>query len=301
MAIDSLLVFGATGTQGHPVVEAALQSGMQVRAATRDPDAAAEKLPGRVERVYADLLEADSVAEAMRDVDAVFFHLPMMPDLPEAERVIEHIAAAAAEQGLERIVFTTAAYSGDDMPPGPFVDSLRDLSERLIGGAVPAVVLRPTLYLANLVWPSIIREIREFGRLSYPPFGVERRLSWTGTEDQGRIAIACLRAGIADEVLDIASPEPLTGPELCRYLAQVYEREVHYAPHDIDTFADDMSHFSGSAHVGRMLAGLYEGIASLDDGPVVDTDALQKRLEVELMPVGRWVRSRLGFLLSLYG
>jgi uncharacterized protein YbjT (DUF2867 family) len=300
MAIDSLLVFGATGTQGHPVVEAALQSGMQVRVATRDLEAAAEKLPGRVECVYADLLDGESVAEAMQGVDAVFFHLPMMPDLPEAERAIDHVVEAAADRGLERIVFTTAAYSGDDMPAGPFVDSLRDLSERLIGAAVPAVVLRPTLYLANLVWPSVIREIREFGRLTYPPFDGQRRLNWTGTEDQGRIAVACLRAGIADEMIDIASPEPLTGPELCRYLAEVYEREVHYAPHDIDTFADNMSHFAGSAHVGRMLAGLYEGIASLDDGPVVDTDALQKRLDVELMPVGRWVRSRLGFLLSLY-
>jgi len=301
MKVNRLLVFGATGTQGHPVVEAALEAGLWVRAATRDLEEAEEKLPGRVDMVRADLLEPEQVREAVAGMDAVFFHLPVMPDVPEAGRVVDNVLAAARAEGLARVVFTTGGYCGDGMPPGDFVDSLRRLSDRILSADVPTVVLRPTLYLANLVWPQILREIRDYGRLVYPPLDAGRRLNWTSTEDQGRIVVACLGAEVADEAIDIASPEAVTGPELCRLLAEVYGREVHFAPQDIDTFADSMSHFAGSAHVGQMLAGLYEGYASLEDGPLIDTDALQQRLGVQLMPVSRWVRDRLGYLLSLYG
>ena len=86
MTISKLLVFGATGTQGHPVLEAALEEGLTVRAATRDLDEAEEKLPGRVEKVRADLLDAEDVQDAADGVDAIFFHLPVMPDEPEAEK-----------------------------------------------------------------------------------------------------------------------------------------------------------------------------------------------------------------------
>lgn len=301
MKSERLLVFGATGTQGHPVVEAALEAGLAVRAATRDLDEAEEKLPGRVELVRADLLEAEDVREAAAGVNAIFFHLPAMPDEPEAGQAVDHVLAAASAEGVGRVVFTTGGYCGDQMPPGQFVDGLRRLSDRILSSDVPTVVLRPTLYLANLVWPHVIRELRDHGRLIYPPLDAGQRLNWTSTEDQGRIAVACLSADVANEVIDIASPEAVTGPELCRLLAEVYRREVHYAPQSIDAFADSMSHYAGSAHVGRLLAGLYEGYASLDEGPLVDTDALEQRLGVQLMPVSRWVRDRLGYLLSLYG
>lgn len=300
MSSTSILVFGATGTQGHPVVEAALEAGLRVRAATRDLHEAEEQLPGRVESVRADLLEAREVREAAEGMDAIFFHLPVMPDEPEADQAVDNILAAARAAGADRVVFTTGGCCGDQMPPGDFVDGLRRISDRVLSADVPAVVLRPTLYLANLVWPHVIREIREYGRLIYPPLDTEQRLNWTSTEDQGRIAVACLAADIRDEAIDIASPEPVTGPELCRMLAEVYRREVHFAPQSIDAFADSMSHYAGSAHVGQMLAGLYEGYASLDDGPLVDTEALERRLDVRLMPVSEWVRDRLGYLLQLY-
>lgn len=301
MKVEKLLVFGATGTQGHPVVEAALEAGLAVRAATRDLDEAAEKLPGRVESVRADLLDAEDVDEAADGVDAIFFHLPVMPDEPEAVKVVDHVLAAAGSNGVGRVVFTTSGYCGDGMPPGDFVDSLRRISDRILSSDVPAVVLRPTLYLANLVWPHITREIRDYGRLVYPPLDAGQRLNWTSTEDQGRIAVACLSADVAGEAIDIASPEAVTGPELCRLLAEVYRREVHFAPRSIDGFADSMSHFAGSAHAGQLLAGLYEAYASLEEGPLVDTDALERRLDVRLTPVSRWVHDRLGYLLSLYG
>lgn len=302
MAIRKLLVFGATGVQGHPVVDAALEAGFEVRGASRDYREAEEKLSDRVEVVEADLAVGSDVDEAMAGVDAVFFHLPLLREEVDPDLIVDNVLAGAARNRLERIVFSTSGHCNDEIPPGAFADTMRAASNKVLNAEVPAVVLRPTLYLANLVWPNLIRQIREYGKLTYPPLGSKRRLSWTATEDQGRIAAAALSADVTGEAFDIASPEPITGPELCRMLADVYGREVHYAPEKIEDFADTVTHLTGSAQVGRMISELHASIDSLDhDGPIVDTGAVEHRFGVELTPVSRWVSERLGRLLALYG
>lgn len=299
--INRLLVFGATGTQGHPVVDAALDAGLSVRAVTRDVDAASERLSQRVELCQADLLEPDSLADAFADMDAVFFHLPVMPQAKDGSLMVDHFLAALRNSRVRRLVFSTSAWCGDAMPEIEFVVGLRGVSAAMLASGVSTVVLRPTLYLANLVWPHIIREIREFGRLTYPPLEVKRRLNWTATEDQAALAVAVLDSDADGEIIDIASPEDVSGPDLCRMLAKVYNREVHYAPQSVDDFADTLSHLAGSAETGRAVAELYSGIRSLPgDGPLVDTDALERRFGVRLTPVSEWVEDRLGALLALY-
>ncbi len=301
-SISSLVVFGATGTQGHPVVDAALQAGLDVRAVSRDVDKAEEQLSSRAQVFQADLLEPETVAEAMSGMDAAFFYLPVMPHSPSAQAMVESVVAGARTSGLQRLVFTSSAWFGPGMPSGPFVDGLRAVSGRLLEIDVETVVLRPTLYLANLVWPHIIREIRDYGRLSYPPLDAGRCLNWTATEDQAAVAVACLDAGVAGEIIDVASPEPVTGPDLCRLLVSVYGREVHYDPQTVEEFADTLSHMAGSAEIGRTVAGLYEGFNALaEDGPLVDTEALERRFGIRLTPVSEWVEQRLGALLDRYG
>jgi len=300
--ITKLLVFGATGTQGHPVVDAGLEAGLEVFAATRNPDDAAEMLSDQSNLIETDLADGDSVADAMAQVDAAFFHLPALPDATQAIEMVQNVISAAQKTWLKRLVFTTGGYCGDDMPPGDFVTGLRMTSAAFLNSGVDTVVLRPTLYLANLVWPHLLREIRERGRLTYPPLSAKRRLNWTSTEDQGRIAVACLHADVVGETLDIASPEPITPPELCQMLAGVFGREVHFAPESIDEFANTLTHMSGSADIGRAISALYAGIDQIPgDGPLVDTDALEKRLNVKLTPVSQWVEERLGALVDLYG
>lgn len=299
--INRLLVFGATGTQGHPVVDAALDAGLSVRAVTRDPDAAGERLSQRAEVFEADLLDVDSLRDAMADMDAVFFHLPVMPQSPEGSAMVDNFLSALQSSDMQRLVFSTSAWCDDAMPDSEFVVGLRGVSAAMLASGVDTVVLRPTLYLANLVWPHIIREIRDFGRLTYPPLDWRRRLNWTATEDQAALAVAVLNSDVVDEVIDIASPEPVSGPDLCRLLATVYNREVHYAPQSVEEFADTLSHLAGSARIGRAVAELYSGIDRLEgDGPLVDTAALERRFGVRLTPVSEWVEERLGALLSLY-
>ena len=300
--ISNLLVFGATGTQGHPVVDAALEAGLDVFAVSRDGDKAEELLSARAQVREADLLDAEGVAEVMHGMDAAFFHLPVMPHDPKADVMVDNVLNAARASGAQRLVFTSSAWWGDGMPADVFADGLAATARKMLDSDVDTIVLRPTLYLANLVWPHVICELRDRGRLSYPPLHHRRRLNWTATEDQAAIAVACLDRAEAGEIIDVASPEALTGPELCRLLVPVYGREIHYDPQSVDEFADTLTHMAGSAEVGRTVAGLYAGIDSLKgDGPLVDTEALERRFGVRLTPVSEWVEERLGALLERFG
>lgn len=297
-----LAVFGATGTQGHPVVDAALAAGLSVRGISRDLVKASECLRSGVEVVEGDLLDLASVHSALTGMDAAFFYLPVLPQTLEADTMVNNIISAARTEKIGRLMFTTSAWCGDGMPPGDFVDGLRDVAARLLASDLDVVILRPTLYLANLVWPHILREIREQGRLTYPPLSSRRRVSWTSTEDQGRLVIAALNQAHGGEVIDVASPEPVTGPELCEMLSGVFGREVHYAPQSVPEFAETLSHMAQSAEVGRSVSALYAGIDGLpDDGFMIDAHGLEKRFKVRLTPTSEWIQESLGTLLNRFG
>lgn len=295
-----VLVFGATGTQGHPVVDAMQEKGYEVRAGVRDYHAAEQSLPTSVEIVEADLEDGEEVADAMAGIDAVFFHIPILPDDSLAPKMLRNVISGCDKQGVRRLIFTTSGFCHESMPDGAFVSGLRQASRAVLARQGEAVVLRPTLYLANLVWPYLIDQIRNHGRLTYPPLSYERRISWTATEDQATIAAACVEADVAGEILDIASPEPVTGPELCQMLAGVYDREVHYAPQSPEDFADNLGKIVGSTETERAMAELYRGIDALPaDGMIFDTTELEQRLGVRLTPVSEWMEDRLKWLVEL--
>jgi dihydroflavonol-4-reductase len=119
-----LLVTGATGFVGSAVVAYLHEQGYAVRAVVRDPSRA-DVLPDGVERVAADLADADSLVRAMEGCEGVF-HLAAAVGMPEREsrelnvggtrRVVEAVRRA----GVRRLVHTStsAAICVPD-PDGP--------------------------------------------------------------------------------------------------------------------------------------------------------------------------------------
>ena len=119
-----LLVTGATGFVGSAVVAHLHEQGYAVRAVVRDPTRA-DVLPDGVERVAADLADADSLARAMDGCEGVF-HLAAAVGMPGPEarelnvggtrRVVEAVRRA----GVRRLVHTStsAAICVPD-PDGP--------------------------------------------------------------------------------------------------------------------------------------------------------------------------------------
>lgn len=73
MTITTVLVVGATGTIGREVVAAATAAGLSPRALVRDVERACAVLPADTDFVIGDLTRAETLTDAVRDVDAVIF------------------------------------------------------------------------------------------------------------------------------------------------------------------------------------------------------------------------------------
>ncbi|MCP2164362.1 NAD(P)H-binding protein [Goodfellowiella coeruleoviolacea] len=138
-----ILVTGATGNVGREVVAQLLDSGVAVRALTRDPGAA--RLPEGVEVVRGDLADPDSLRPGLTGVDAVFLIWPL--HTAEAAPAVLDLVGGHARRV---VLLGTGALADFGF------DRQRDLLAR---SAASWTYLRPSTFAANALWwvPQIRR------------------------------------------------------------------------------------------------------------------------------------------------
>ena len=119
MTEGTILVTGATGTQGAAVVAAFMAGGWRVRALVRAPDRADARALHRrgVERALGVFADEGSLVAACRGVDAVFSVQPAVVDEVETAR---RIVAAACAAGVVTMIHTSVSSTGwrTGLPPG---------------------------------------------------------------------------------------------------------------------------------------------------------------------------------------
>ncbi|HEY0168687.1 MAG TPA: NAD(P)H-binding protein [Jatrophihabitans sp.] len=149
-----ILVTGATGNVGRPLVAQLLEKQAKVRAVTRDPQAG--RLPEEVDVVGGDLGSPQSLADSLDGVSAVFLNPAAIGDSSS-----EFLALAAA-RGVERVVLLSSASVGDE--PAAEDDPLA-LWHQHIEAAVRAsglkwTILRPVEFASNVLqqWTPQIRQ-----------------------------------------------------------------------------------------------------------------------------------------------
>jgi UDP-glucose 4-epimerase len=108
-----ILITGATGKVGSRLARRLAQRGDHVRALVRDPALAAALLGERIELSVGDLLDVDSLAAAVREVDAVvhcaaFFRGATAEQAHSVNDLgSQQLAAAALAASVKRFVFTS--------------------------------------------------------------------------------------------------------------------------------------------------------------------------------------------------
>src|SRR5256886_4672161 len=142
-----ILVTGATGTVGRQTVLQLLATGAEVRALTRHPDAA--HLPGDVDVVGGDLSDPDTLAPALKGVDAVFLVWPFTT-AEGAPAVLD-----AIERETRRLLYLSSAGGQRPDPAGMFHADMERLIEE---SAFEWTFLRPSGFAANTrLWAGQIR------------------------------------------------------------------------------------------------------------------------------------------------
>lgn len=238
-----IVVTGATGIAGSEVVRALARRGAPLRAFVRDPGRALDLLGDGVELAHGDLADALSVRAALEGADAL-----LLSCADDPRRVGWETAAidAAAAAGVRRIVKLSAIGAAPGSPVA-FWDWHGQVEEHLLRSGVPAVVLRSSPYMSNLLAGAA--EVARRGLLRAP--AGDARIALIDPRDVGEAAAAALTTEAHDgRTLVLSGPAALTHSEVADALSAATGREVRF----VDLPDDE-------ARRGMVEAGLPEVVA----------------------------------------
>jgi len=206
-----VLVTAATGTVGAHVVHALQERGVPVRAFVRDRGRAAARLGPGVELVAGDFADRGSLDRALHGVQRLYLACGNVPgQLAHERRVID----AARAAGVERVV----KLSGPSVAPSLLFERWHaELERELHDSGLPAVVLRPSSFMTNLL--ASAEAVAQTGRLFAPAGGAV--ISFVDPRDVGEAAAAALTARDRP-----AGVQALTGPEALSFAQVAHELSV---------------------------------------------------------------------------
>ena len=223
---DRILVTGATGTVGEPLVWKLLEDGAAVRVATRDPERARDEFGDAPEYVEFDLDRPETWGTALAGVDRLFLLFPPGSGVG----AVTEFADAAERVGVDRAAFLSIL-GAEKLPVLPH----RRIEKHLAGTDIACTFLRASWFAQNL---SEIhrREIVDRDEI-FVPAG-DGVLSFTDARDVAAVAAAVLtESGHADRAYDLTGPAALDFREVADVFSDVLDRPISYADPSRPAFA----------------------------------------------------------------
>jgi uncharacterized protein YbjT (DUF2867 family) len=148
-----ILVIGATGNVGRPVISQLIATDVRVRALTRNPGSA--NLPAQVEIVHGDLTAPDTLAPPLDDVDVVFlvWTAPATAVAPALARIAKHVP---------RVVFLSSPHRTAHpffQQPNPVATMHAEIERLIEASGLQWTFMRPGMFAANALhwWAPQIR------------------------------------------------------------------------------------------------------------------------------------------------
>ncbi|MGR4875497.1 SDR family oxidoreductase [Pseudoxanthomonas sp. LARHCG66] len=235
----SILVTGATGTVGRHVVQHLSQRGAKVRALVRNP--ANANLPAWVETVQGDLLDVDSLRQAVQGVSTLFLLNAVVADEFTQALITLNVAR---EAGVKRVVYLSVIHS-DRYVNVPHFAGKFGVERMLEQMGFNATILRPAYFMDNdLTVKDVV-----LGHGVYPmPIG-SKGLAMIDARDIGEIAAIELLSrdrapdGSALTRLNLVGPDTLTGAEVADIWSATLGRDIAYGGDDTAGFEQNLRQF----------------------------------------------------------
>ena len=286
----TILVTGASGTVGRQVVDQLLTRGADVRALVRDP--AKANLPAGVALAKGDMLDVDSLRDAMRGVSTLFLLNAVAPDEFTQALVALNVARAA---GVRKLVYLSVIHSDVYVNVPHFAGKFG--VERMIEQmGFEATVLRPAYFMDND--RTIANVVTGYG--VYPmPIG-SKGLAMVDSRDIGEItAIELVRrersaAALPFERFNLVGPDTLSRSDVAAIWSGVLGKPIAYGGDDGAAFEQNLRKFMPGwmAFDMRLMAERFVSDGMLPDHG--DVERLQALL-------GRPLRSYRDFAMEVAG
>ncbi|MDN3356186.1 NAD(P)H-binding protein [Actinomadura sp. DC4] len=275
-----ILVTGATGTVGRPLVELLRAEGVAVRAVTRNPRAG---LPEGVETVVGD--PAETFASALEGVTTLFFN-PAAFGAAAAEAV-----ARAGDHGVRRVVLLSALAAGNET--GRYLTDVavrnRAIEDALTATGAEWTILRPGAFAANSLapWSGQIRS-GDVVRGAHPGAAsapIHER-------DIAAVAVRALRTGdLAGGRHELTGPRSLTQEEMVAAIGAVLGRKLRYEEITAERAREVLvGHGLPEEHAGALIALQGASVGR----PAYVTEEVERILGRPALTYERWAADHAG-------
>jgi len=215
-----ILVTGASGNVGKAVLNEVARTGAKHKAMYRSANEAA-KAPAGTQAVTADFAKKETLAAALRDVDAVYLVCSPIPDLVQLET---NMIDACVIAGVKHVVLNSALGAGDYSKSYPSWH--RKVEDKLKSTEISFTILQPNSFHQNVVAffaPSIRAQGVFYSSMR------NARVSFLDVRDIAVVAAKALAGGDhSGKTYELNGPEALTYAELAEKIAEHAGRAVQY-------------------------------------------------------------------------
>jgi uncharacterized protein YbjT (DUF2867 family) len=267
-----IVVTGATGNVGRPLVCELHRAGAKVRAVTRNPDVAG--FPDGVEVV-------SSALDALAGASAVFLNSRALGG--ELDDVIE----AARRQGVSRLVALSAINADDDFSRQPSRvrgDRNKEVEQAAVGSGLEWVSLRPTVFVSNFVgmWAAQIR----IGDVVAGPFAAASTAPIVEHDIAEVAAQAFLTDDLVGQRIPLTGPQAFTNAEMVEIIGDVLGRPLRYQEVPAPAVRE---RFIGLGFPAEFADAYIALLAGTVDQPALVTHDVEKIVGRPAESFARWV------------
>ena len=212
--MNTILVTGATGNVGRPLVDLLAEAGAAVRAVTRHPAHGAVPRRRRGGRFG---------GRGLRGASAVFLNSRALGD--ELATVVD----LARREGVTRLVALSAINADDDFSRQPSRfrgDRNKEVEQAAVESGLEWVSLRPTVFVTNFfgMWAPQIRT----GDVVSGPYASASTAPIVEADISAVAVHALLRDDLLGRKVPLTGPKALTNTELIDVIGDVLGRPLRY-------------------------------------------------------------------------
>ncbi len=216
-----ILVTGASGTVGRPVLEEVAKTGKPVKAMYRSAEDA-RNAPAGVATVIADFADKASLAKALQGIDTIYLVCSPIPQLVELE---SNVIEACKKAGVAYVLLNSALGAGDY--PKSFPSWHRQVEDKLKASGLQYAILRPNSFMQNIaayMAPSIRAQSAFYSAMG------DAKLSLIDVRDIAVIVAKALTnpAAFAGKTIELNGPEAFSYTEIAAKISRVAGRTVQY-------------------------------------------------------------------------
>ena len=215
-----ILVTGASGSAGGPVLKEVVKTNKPFRVMYRSREDAA-RVPAGIPAVIADFADKSSLHRALEGVDTLYLVCSPVRELVELEG---NMVDACRDAGVRHLVLNSALGAGDYSKSFPSWH--RKVEEKLKASGLEYTILRPNSFMQNILTYNA-PSIRSQGAF-YAAMG-SARISFIDARDLAVVTTKALTmGGHTGKTYELNGPEGLTYAEVAEKISRATGRKVQY-------------------------------------------------------------------------